>query len=78
MLGRPRIERDGVEGSRPRGRKPWAVLAYLAIAERPVLRERLAGMLFGEADNPLGALRWSLAEARRMLDAPRSSGSRAT
>ena len=59
-----------MEGRRPRGRKPWAVLAYVALAERPVSRERLAGMLFGEADDPLGALRWSLSEARRILDAP--------
>ena len=70
LLGPPRIERDGVDGLRPRGRKPWAVLAYLACAERPVPRERLAGLLFGEADDPLGALRWSLAEARRLIGAP--------
>jgi DNA-binding SARP family transcriptional activator len=67
LLGRPRIERDGVDGDRPRGRKAWAILAYVASAERPVSRDRLAGLLFGEANDPLGALRWSLAEARRIV-----------
>jgi DNA-binding SARP family transcriptional activator len=70
LLGRPRVDHDGREAARPRGRKPWAVLAYLATAERPVTRERLAGLLFGEADDPLGALRWSLAEARRLVGVP--------
>lgn len=68
LLGRPRVDRDGVDGRRPRGRKAWAILAYVAAAERPVPRDRLAGLLFGEANDPLGALRWSLAEARRILD----------
>jgi DNA-binding SARP family transcriptional activator len=70
LLGAPAVEVDGRPVRRPRGSKPWAVLALLALAERPVTRERLAGMLFGEADDPLGALRWSLAEARRLLDDP--------
>ena len=43
------------------------VLAYLLLAERPPSRQRLAGLLFNEADDPLGALRWSLAELRRSL-----------
>ena len=49
----------------PRGLKAWAVLARVALAERPVGRRELAGELFGEADDPLGALRWSLADLRR-------------
>lgn len=68
LLGRPRVDRDGSEGQRPRGRKAWAIIAYVACAERPVSRDRLAGLLFGEANDPLGALRWSLAEARRIVD----------
>jgi len=70
LLGRSRVEHDGVERLKSRGRKPWAVLAYLACADRPVPRQRLAGLLFGEADDPLGALRWSLAEARRLVGVP--------
>ncbi len=54
----------------PRGRKAWAVLLYLLLAERPPPRARLASLLFGDADDPLGALRWSLAELRRVFDDP--------
>ena len=32
-----------------------------------VSRQHLAGLLFSEADDPLGALRWTLAELRRSL-----------
>ena len=67
LLGPPEIERDGVVAVPPRGHKPWAVLAYLVLAERPVARARLAGLIFGEADDPLAALRWTLAQLRRAL-----------
>ena len=53
----------------PRGRKSWAVLAYVALAELPVSRERLASFLFSDAADPQGALRWTLAELRRALGA---------
>ena len=43
------------------------MLAYLVLSERPVARAPLAGLLFGEADDPLGALRWTLAQLRRAL-----------
>ena len=67
LLGPPEIERDGVVVAPPRGHKAWAVLAYLVLAERPVARAQLAGLVFGDADDPLGALRWSLAQLRRAL-----------
>jgi DNA-binding SARP family transcriptional activator len=67
LLGRPKIERDGQEVA-PRGRKAWGLLAYLLCAGAPVARERLASLLFADADDPLGALRWNLAELRRCLD----------
>jgi DNA-binding SARP family transcriptional activator len=70
LLGRPAIERDGSPVPPPRGRKAWAVLAYLALAEQPVPRARLAALLFSDAADPLGALRWTLAELRRALGAP--------
>jgi DNA-binding SARP family transcriptional activator len=54
----------------PRGRKVWGLLLYLALSERPPSRARLATLLFAEADDPLGALRWSLGELRRALDDP--------
>jgi len=65
LLGPPSIEQAGARP--PRGRKAWALLAYLLLAERPPTRRRLAELLFGDADDPLGALRWSLAELRRAL-----------
>ena len=70
LLGSPAIERDGVPVPPPRGHKAWAVLAHLVLAEAPVSRARLAGLLFGDAGDPLGALRWTLAQLRRALGAP--------
>jgi DNA-binding SARP family transcriptional activator len=70
LLGPPEIERDGVIAAPPRGHKSWAVLAYLVLAERPVARARLAGLIFGDAADPLGALRWTLAQLRRTLGVP--------
>jgi DNA-binding SARP family transcriptional activator len=67
LLGKPQIELEGVPLRPPRGRKTWALLAYLLLCERPPPRSRVASMLFSEADDPLGALRWSLADLRRTL-----------
>ncbi len=67
LLGPPSVEHDGVAAPAPRGKKVWAVLGYLLRAEAPVSRERLAWLLFGDADDPLGALRWNLAQVRRVL-----------
>jgi DNA-binding SARP family transcriptional activator len=66
LLGRPRIECAG-EPVAPRGRKTWALLAYLLLSERPPPRTRVAGLLFSEAEDPLGALRWTVADLRRIL-----------
>ena len=70
LLGPPAIQRDGRPARPPRGRKAWALLAYLLLADRPPSRRHLAELLFADADDPLGALRWSLAELRRALTAP--------
>ncbi|MBA2414439.1 MAG: SARP family transcriptional regulator [Geodermatophilaceae bacterium] len=70
LLGPPALERDGRPVRSPRGRKAWALLSYVLLAERPPRRKHLAEMLFGDADDPLGALRWSLAELRRALGVP--------
>jgi DNA-binding SARP family transcriptional activator len=67
LLGAPSIDVEGTPAVAPRGRKAWALLAYLALTERPPTRQRLAALLFGSADDPLGALRWSLADLRRSL-----------
>jgi DNA-binding SARP family transcriptional activator len=66
LLGKPRIEdAAGQPRPLPRGQKSWALLARLALAARPMLRGELAAELFAEADDPLGALRWCLADVRR-------------
>jgi DNA-binding SARP family transcriptional activator len=67
LLGRAHLEVDGAGGYRFRSRKSWALLAFLLLSERPPTRSRLAGLLFAEADDPLRALRWCLAELRRGL-----------
>jgi DNA-binding SARP family transcriptional activator len=67
LLGAPRLERDGVPVAGPRGRKSWALLGYLHLTGRPVPRRQLAELLFPDADDPLGTLRWALADLRRGL-----------
>jgi DNA-binding SARP family transcriptional activator len=66
LLGHPRIEDGaGQPCQPPRAQKSWALLARVALAERPLTRRELAAELFAEADDPLGALRWCLADLRR-------------
>jgi DNA-binding SARP family transcriptional activator len=67
LLGSPTLERDGAPVDPPRGRKSWALLAYLVLSRNPPARRELAELLFNEADDPLGALRWSLSQIRRAL-----------
>jgi DNA-binding SARP family transcriptional activator len=69
LLGRPQLERDGAVVVAPRGRKSWAVLAYVALADLSVSRARLSSLLFSDAGDPAAALRWTLAELRRALGA---------
>ena len=70
LLGRPTAQVDGVDVAAPRGAKPWGLLAYLAASGRSHPRTELAELLFTEAVDPLGALRWNLAALRRLLDRP--------
>ena len=67
LLGPPRLERGGTAVEAPRGHKAWGLLAYLVRARVPPSRERLASLLFPEADDPLRALRWTLSTLRRRL-----------
>ncbi|WP_084105467.1 BTAD domain-containing putative transcriptional regulator [Demequina sp. NBRC 110056] len=70
LLGRPRLEREGVPVAGPRGHKAWALLARLVRSPDPVSRQTLVDELFSQADDPMAALRWTLAELRRRLGAP--------
>lgn len=67
LLGRPQLARDGVLVEPPRGAKSWGLLAYLVRARVAPTRAHLASLLFSEADDPLGALRWTLSALRRQL-----------
>jgi DNA-binding SARP family transcriptional activator len=67
LVGAPRIACSSGEERAVRGHKPWAVLARLVLAERPVGRRGLSSELFPDADDPLGSLRWCLAGLRKAL-----------
>lgn len=67
LLGPPRLERGGEPAKAPRGHKAWGLLAYLLLTRVPPSRERLGGLLFPEADDPLGTLRWTLSALRGAL-----------
>lgn len=67
LLGRPTILGEPENGYQFRSRKSWGLLAYLILTKRPPARTELASLLFSEANDPLRALRWSLAEVRRAL-----------
>jgi DNA-binding SARP family transcriptional activator len=49
------------------GRKPWGLLAYLALSERPPSRREAIAQLVSEANDPQAALRWLLHQVRRAL-----------
>ena len=75
LLGPPIVLRDGVVFAAPRGRKAWALFAYLALAEQPPSRQVLMDLLFTGAEDPASALRWNLSELRRLLGGPETVGS---
>lgn len=74
LLGRPRVTRAGQPSPAPRGYKVWGLLAYLLRTDRPPSRAELVSLLFGEADDPLAALRWNLSALRRLLGDARVDG----
>jgi DNA-binding SARP family transcriptional activator len=67
LLGPPRMERGGASVEPPRGHKAWGLLVYLLRTRFPPSREQVASLLFPEADDPLGTLRWTLSALRRSL-----------
>jgi DNA-binding SARP family transcriptional activator len=54
----------------PPSKKTRALLAYLALTGRTHRRDRLCGLLWDVADDPRGALRWSLSRLRSLVDDP--------
>jgi DNA-binding SARP family transcriptional activator len=63
----PRVLHGGATSPAPRGRKTWALLAYLVAADAAPSRELLAELLFADAEDPMNALSWNLSQLRRLL-----------
>ncbi|KAB1120438.1 AfsR/SARP family transcriptional regulator [Neorhizobium galegae] len=72
LIGRPAIVADSGGEQFLRSHQAWALLARLVLQKRPIDRRRLAGELFPETQDPLGALRWCLGAIRKTLGAPES------
>ncbi|WP_235566285.1 transcriptional regulator [Methylibium sp. Root1272] len=70
LLGPMAIERDGVPLALPSSRKVRALIAYLALAARPLARDALCELLWDLPNDPRGELRWCLSKARALLDEP--------
>jgi class 3 adenylate cyclase/predicted ATPase len=68
VLGEFRVLRDGQPVVLPPSKKTRALLAYLAVVQRPQRRERLCEMFWEIPDDPRGALRWSLSRIRQIVD----------
>src|SRR5262250_2021681 len=77
VLGEFRVFRGGEAVSLPPSRKTRALLAYLAVVQRPQRRERLCEIFWEIPDDPRGALRWSLSRIRQIVDTESESCVRA-
>jgi len=68
MLGPLQLSRRGRAVALPPSRKVRALLAYLALAPRPVARGPLCELLWDVPNDPRGELRWCLSKIRGLLD----------
>ncbi len=68
VLGPLSVFRDGEPVRLPQSKKTRGLLAYLAITARAHRRDRLCSLLWDVADDPRGALRWSLSKIRPVVD----------
>ena len=68
VLGDLQVLRDGRALALPPSRKTRALLGYLALARRAQGRQKLCDLLWDGPGDPRGALRWSLAKLRPLLD----------
>jgi DNA-binding SARP family transcriptional activator len=64
------VLRRGERLELPPSKKTRGLLAYLVLSGRPHRRDRLCGLLWDVADDPRGALRWSLSRIRTLVDEP--------
>lgn len=74
VLGPLTVQRDGEPVRLPQSKKTRGLLAYLAITGRAHRRDRLCTLLWDVADDPRGALRWSLSKIRPLVDSDASPG----
>ncbi len=70
LLGPMTVTRDAVAQTLPSSRKVRGLIAYLALAPRPVSRSHLCELLGDVPSDPRGELRWCLSKARRIVDSP--------
>jgi hypothetical protein len=70
LLGPLQVIQNGAQLPLPPSRKVRALLAYLAMAPRPVTREKLCELFWDVADDPRSELRWCLSKLRPLVDAP--------
>jgi pimeloyl-ACP methyl ester carboxylesterase/DNA-binding SARP family transcriptional activator/class 3 adenylate cyclase len=68
VLGEFAVLRDGENVCLPPSRKTRALLAYLAVTNRPQHRDHLCAMFWDVPDDPRGALRWSLSKIRQIVN----------
>jgi len=70
LLGELELWRGATRLDLPQSKKTRALLAYLAVSDRPQRRDRLCNLLWDVADDPRAALRWSLSKLRPLVDEP--------
>lgn len=68
LLGELQLLRAGRPLALPPSKKTRALLAYLVVTGRAHRRERLCSLLWDVADDPRGALRWSLSKLRPLVN----------
>ena len=70
VLGNLAVSRHRAKMQLPPSKKTRALLAYLAVTDRPHSRDRLCAMFWPVPDDPRAALRWSLTRLRPLIDEP--------
>ena len=70
FLGEMELLRGATRLELPPSKKTRGLLAYLALTGRSHRRDRLCSLLWDVADDPRGALRWSLSRLRAVVDEP--------
>lgn len=68
FLGDLEVIRDDKVLMLPPSKKTRGLLAYLALHNKALRRERLCELLWEIPDDPRGSLRWSLSKLRRLVD----------